>query len=155
MRAYAMIAICSLVAMSGCGDDTSMAGPTSVPPADLATPAVADLSAVAGADMTAGDMATAGAITEVTTTNGLMFVPASVTIARGGTVRWRNVGSVTHTVTSGASSAASSNPGILFDQNPLAPGATFDFTFNTAGTQPYFCRFHEAMGMKGAVTVTP
>jgi plastocyanin len=104
----------------------------------------------------AGDMANATpTVVEVQTTDGLMFSPSSVTIPVGGTVRWRNSGSVTHTVTSGTSSMASANPGALFDHNPLAPGGTFEFTFTTAGTQPYFCRFHEAMGMKGTVVVTP
>jgi plastocyanin len=117
----------------------------------MAAAAPADMSAVS-----AGDMATpTPAVVEVQTTDGLMFSPSSVTIAVGGTVRWRNTGSVAHTVTSGTSSMSSANPGAVFDHNPLAPGGTFEFTFATAGSQPYFCRFHEAMGMKGTVVVTP
>jgi plastocyanin len=150
MRAYTLASFCLCLAAGGCGDDTTMSsGPTSVA-ADMAA-AAGDLSAVA-----VGDMATTGpTVVEVLTTDGLMFSPTSVTIAAGGTVRWRNSGSVTHTVTSGNSSMASDSPGTVFDHNPLAPGGTFEFTFTTVGTQPYFCRFHEAMGMKGTVVVTP
>ncbi len=35
------------------------------------------------------------------------------------------------------------------------PGGTFTFTFQTAGTYPYHCMFHESLGMKGVVIVTP
>jgi plastocyanin len=151
MRTYGWATFCLVLAAGGCGDDTTIVtGPTSVPGADLAV-ASGDMSAVAGADMATA----APTVVEVTTTDGLMFSPSSVTIRVGGTVRWRNTGSVVHTVTSGASSMASSNPGALFDHNPLAPGGIFEFTFTAAGTQPYFCRFHEAMGMKGTVVVTP
>ncbi|MDB4968846.1 MAG: putative copper-binding protein plastocyanin/az urin family protein [Myxococcales bacterium] len=159
MRAYATITVCLLFATGGC-DETNPnpnPGPTSVPPADLA--ATQDLSATASTDMatTSPDMTTAPSpvVVEVRTTDGLMFVPSSVTIPVGGTVVWRNSGAVAHTVTSGASSTASDNPGMLFDHNPLIPGQTFSFTFTVAGIEPYFCRFHEAMGMKGTVVVTP
>jgi plastocyanin len=131
------------LAAAGCTDNeptTGAATPTSVPVSD------------AGATVTNDGATPTPMIVEVTTSDGLMFNPATVTIARGGTVRWRNTGAIAHTVTSGASSMASSSPGTLFD-TPLAAGQTFQFTFNTAGTQPYFCRPHEFMGMKGSVVV--
>ena len=152
MRTYTWATFCLVLAAGGCGDDTTVvSGPTSVPGADLAVATGGDMSAAAGADMATA----APTVVEVQTTDGLMFSPTSVTIPVGGTVRWRNTGTVTHTVTSGASSAAASSPGALFDHNPLAPGGIFEFTFTTAGSQAYFCRFHEAMGMKGTVVVTP
>ena len=151
MRAYVIVTISLLFSTGGCNDENpAPPGPTSVGGVDMA--------AVSG-DMTAtvsGDMVTTGpTVVEVQTTDGLMFNPSSVTIAVGGTVRWRNTGAIAHTVTSGTSSMAAANPGALFDHNPLPPGGTFEFTFTTAGSQPYFCRFHEAMGMKGTVVVTP
>ena len=149
MRAWAIVTLGLALAAGGCGDDTTV-GAASIPGADLAAP-TGDLAAVPGSDMATA----APTLVEVTAGDGLMFVPAAVTIKVGTTVRWRNIGSILHTVTSGASSAASSNPGAVFDDLALSPGSTFEFTFNTAGTQPYFCRIHEAMGMKGTIIVTP
>jgi plastocyanin len=90
---------------------------------------------------------------EVHAANG-QFDPSSVTVARGQTVRWVNTDSEMHTVTSGASSRPSANPGALFDA-ALAPGDAFEFTFDTPGGYLYFCRFHEDFGMHGVVTVVP
>lgn len=143
MRKHAMIIVGLGLAIAGCGGDDTTSITTTIPPFDLSV------------SLPGTDMATTGQVVDVLATDGLMFQPSAVTVRVGGTVRWRNMGSVFHTVTSGASSAASSMPGALFDHNPLAPGDTFEFTFTTVGTQPYFCRFHEAMGMKGTVTVTP
>ena len=82
----------------------------------------------------------------------MAFSPKSITIARGSTVVWTNTSPVTHTVTSGKSSKPADHAGALFDQS-VAPGQTFRFTFTTPGTQPYFCRPHEALGMKATVIV--
>ena len=97
--------------------------------------------------------ATATSPIEIEATDALMFSPAKLTVVVGTTVHWRNTGTVAHTVTSGASSKAADSPGVLFDSQ-LPGGGTFDFTFTTVGDQPYFCRYHEAMGMTGVVTVT-
>jgi len=151
MRATTLVTLGLCLLWTGCDDDTTVT-PTSVPGADLAAAApTGDLSAPAAADLAMP----APTVVEVVAGDGLMFSPASVTIPVGGTVRWRNTGTVPHTVTSGTGSAASANPGALFDDQSFGAGATFEFTFTTAGTQPYFCRFHEAMNMKGTVVVTP
>ncbi len=86
---------------------------------------------------------------------GMQFSPAMVNIQPGGKVRWTNGSNLVHTVTSGKSSMVADGPGAFFDENPLAIGESFEFTFTTVGTQPYFCRFHEAMGMTGTVNVMP
>jgi len=151
MRASTFVTLCFVFVGTGCDDDTTNVTPTSVPGADLAAPS-GDLSTAPGADLA---MPPAPTVVEVTAGDGLMFSPASVTIPVGGTVRWRNTGSFLHTVTSGTGSAAGANPGALFDDTSLGAGATFEFTFTTAGTQPYFCRIHEFMNMKGTVVVTP
>ena len=83
------------------------------------------------------------------------FEPAAVTVARGATVRFTNAGIHTHTATSGASSAVADSPGAVFDSGSLTPGQSFEFAFPSSGSQPYFCRFHEPVGMKGTVTVSP
>jgi plastocyanin len=90
---------------------------------------------------------------EIAAGDSLTFSPAHLTVAAGTTVRWRNSGSIEHTVTSGASSKPADSPGTLFDSQ-LPAGDTFEFTFTKVGDQPYFCRFHESMGMTGVVTVT-
>ena len=100
-----------------------------------------------------GATTTASSPIEIEASDALMFSPAKLTVIVGTTVHWRNTGAVAHTVTSGASSQAADSPGALFDSQ-LPGGGTFDFTFTTVGDQPYFCRFHEAMGMTGVVSVS-
>jgi YVTN family beta-propeller protein len=95
----------------------------------------------------------ARAALEIETTDGFAFKPAHVTVPTGAVVRWTNKGAIPHTVTSGASSRPADAPGRLFD-GALASGASFQRTFTTAGDFPYFCRYHEGMGMTGVVTVT-
>ncbi len=86
--------------------------------------------------------------------NQLMFTPAHLTVPVGTTVHWINEGPFDHTVTSGLDSLPRDAPGEEFDR-ALNSGKTFDFTFDTVGDHPFFCRPHEAMGMKGVVTVVP
>jgi plastocyanin len=93
-------------------------------------------------------------VVEIAASDGFTFAPAHLTVPAGTTVRWTNRGAIPHTVTSGASSRAADNPGALLDRR-LPSGATVEFTFSSAGDWPYFCRFHEGMGMVGLVTVTP
>jgi len=70
------------------------------------------------------------------------YVPSPVTIAPGGTVRWTNDDTITHTTTSNTSVWSSGN---------VSPGGHFDMTFPTAGTFPYHCAIHP--GMVGTVVV--
>ena len=69
------------------------------------------------------------------------FIPATITIKAGTTVTWKNVTTVSHTVTS--------DDGKAFDSglsNPIAAQTgTFSFTFNTPGTFPYHCAIHPFM----------
>ena len=76
---------------------------------------------------------------------GPFFVPANLTVKVGRTVTWVNKDTVTHTVTSEGST--------LFDSGFMPTGATFQFTFTTPGTVPYFCTIHPFM--KGTIVVTP
>ena len=70
------------------------------------------------------------------------FSPASVTVKAGDTVTWTNNDSATHTVTGDKNE---------FNSGDVAPGATFSFTFKTAGTVDYHCAIHPSM--KGTITV--
>jgi plastocyanin len=89
----------------------------------------------------------------------LQFVPQVVTINVGDTVKWTNTGEVNlailHTSTSGDGGPGS---GAIWDSDNqfpdgMAPGDMFQFTFNQAGSFPYFCRIHGAVVMSGTVNV--
>ena len=87
--------------------------------------------------------APAGAATAVTIKD-FQFTPATTSVPIGSKVTWTNNDTTAHTVTFDDGSADSGN---------LAPAATFDQTFTTAGTFAYHCTIHSQM--KGTVTVTP
>jgi plastocyanin len=82
------------------------------------------------------------------------FSPPSVTIHVGDTVHWIWDPGPEHTVQNVTGSIDTFNSGAL------GPGATFNHTFNTAGTIVYYCAFHgmdngngTASGMAGKVIV--
>ncbi len=83
-----------------------------------------------------------------TTTNILVnddfFSPTNVTIHPGDSVRWTWVGSFSHTSTS---------TGSLWDSGLHSNGFNFTNTFSSAGTFPYVCTLHAAIGMRGWVVV--
>ncbi len=70
------------------------------------------------------------------------YVPNPITVAVGTAVTWTNNDSIGHTSTS--------NTGV-FNSGTIAPGQSFSFTFQAAGTYPYHCTFHP--GMVGSVVV--
>jgi plastocyanin len=85
------------------------------------------------------------------------FLPAALTIPVGTTVQWfwESAG---HTVTSGPGGVADGqfcSPGDT--DCATAPtsgvGTTYQHTFTTPGTFPYFCVPHYDVGMKGTITV--
>ena len=87
------------------------------------------------------------------------FEPAELTIRPGDTVLWRWEGN-RHTVTSGVPG----QPDELFCSNRTEAsgcrgnvthnsGHTFSFTFEEAGSFPYYCRPHANLGMTGTVVV--
>jgi plastocyanin len=84
-------------------------------------------------------------------TSKAVFVPKDVSVSVGDTIIWVAIAG-THSVTSGTG-PSDPHSGDLFDQD-LDSGQTFAHVFNTAGVFDYYCRPHEADGMKGTVTVT-
>lgn len=68
------------------------------------------------------------------------YVPKSVTIVVGATVRWTNRDFTPHTVRSG--DPGDSDAGALFDSGALGAGDTFLCTFVTPGTYTYHCQYH-------------
>ena len=92
----------------------------------------------------------------------IKFAPETITIAAGTTVRWVNGEAITHTITSGAFTDVNPDTGIRGSETPdglfdvtLAPkgedGDTFEFTYETPGTYPYYCDIH--LGMNAVVIV--
>jgi len=77
-----------------------------------------------------------------TTTIGVIdfaFSPTTVKVAQGGTVRWQNSGTRSHTATQDA-------PLSLFNTGTLAAGATSGGKVLTAaGSYPYHCAIHPSM----------
>jgi CSLREA domain-containing protein len=72
------------------------------------------------------------------------YQPAFITIHAGRIVTWENFGLTDHSVTSDTG---------VFDSGTLAPGEKFQYTFTTAGSYPYHCKFHPEM--TGIVFVVP
>lgn len=89
-----------------------------------------------------------------------VFVPASVNISVGDTVKWTNPGVITHTVTFDPAQAATASNVVLpagvapFGSDNMEEDATFSHTFTAKGTYKYVCKMHEAMGMVGTVVVS-
>lgn len=71
------------------------------------------------------------------------FTPASVTVARGGTVTW-TIGARPHNVTFRGTAGAP-------EDVPTTTNGSVARTFGTVGTFPYDCTLHD--GMTGTVVV--
>lgn len=76
--------------------------------------------------------------------SGMTFSPATITVAVGTTVTWKNDDGIAHTSTSDTG---------VWDTGNIAAGGSAVTTFNTAGTFPYNCKYHVSMGMRGTVVV--
>ena len=76
------------------------------------------------------------------TISKFQFMPATITVAVGGTVTWTNADSFAHTV-------VDKDKG--FKSGQLLGATTFSQTFTKAGTYSYFCGIHNSM--TGTVTV--
>jgi plastocyanin len=90
----------------------------------------------------------AGAKTTAVTMKDTNFDPQSVTVDKGGTVKWTNEDSVGHDVTKEA------GPGPDFKSGSpggLNQGDTYTHKFTTSGTYGYVCTVHP--GMEGSVVV--
>jgi plastocyanin len=70
------------------------------------------------------------------------FSPATLKAKVGQKVTWTNKQSVAHTVTANAGAF----------NHPMPSGATFSFTFTTAGTFTYHCTIHPSM--RGTIAVS-
>jgi len=72
------------------------------------------------------------------------FVPASTAVAAGTRITWTNTDSMPHSVTANDQ---------RFDSGAIAPGQSFTWTADAAGTIAYHCIFHPSM--TGTLAVQP
>ncbi|MFQ5687563.1 MAG: plastocyanin/azurin family copper-binding protein [Candidatus Scalindua sp.] len=83
------------------------------------------------------------------------FVPSSLTIKRGDSVKWVVIEKV-HEVASGTviegEDGREGVPDGLWKTGKMASGS-FTYTFNSTGTFPYYCDSHVDQGMIGSITV--
>jgi plastocyanin len=103
-----------------------------------------------------GRVGAATVTVEVAPQKSWSFRPNPVFIQPGDTVRWewKSTGHY-HTVTSGPFiPGGGGTPDGLFDSGAhMSTTFVFSHTFPTAGKFPYFCEFHDTVGMTGTVVV--
>lgn len=80
-------------------------------------------------------------------TGMLKFVPETVTIKEGDTVKWENNKMSPHNVVFEKASDKS-HKNLVF-----SPGDSYESTFNEAGEYSYYCEPHRGAGMVGKVIV--
>jgi len=73
------------------------------------------------------------------------FSPSTLTIAIGDSVRAVNDDTNHHTFTDSG----------VFDSGDVAPSGGYTYRFTKAGTFDFVCSYHQAVGMKGTITVHP
>ncbi|CAN5473314.1 hypothetical protein BH09ACT4_BH09ACT4_22680 [soil metagenome] len=126
--------------LSGC------AGLSQVPPSGGTTTEPTDPASTASIDQGPYDVEAIS----------IKFMPMTITVAAGTTVRWVNGETITHTITSGTFNDVNPATGIRGSETPdgmfnvkLAPkgepGDSFEFTYTTPGTYPYYCDIHLSM----------
>jgi plastocyanin len=131
------------VLAAGCGGNKSGSGGQSGgSPATSAAPSAtgSGRGAYGGRPTTSGAGTPAGG-TAVAIDN-FAFSPATLKAKAGQQVTWTNKQSVAHTVTANAGAF----------NHPMPSGATFSFTFTTAGTFAYHCTIHPSM--QGTIAVS-
>ena len=141
MKRFGLAAVVALsVVASACSSGaTASSGGTTQPPSPPPSPTAtqtADSGGGTGGATTAKVQAGAG---------GFVFSPTAFSIAQGGVVTVKNVGTLTHTFTI---------QGHGIDE-VLAPGQSAKVTIDLPpGTYPFVCTIHQSQGMTGTLTVT-
>jgi plastocyanin len=84
------------------------------------------------------------------------FVPSSLTIKQGDSVKWVMNSPKPHEVASGTvimtEDGREGVPDGLWQTGKMVSGS-FTYTFNSTGTFPYYCDSHVDVGMIGTITV--
>jgi plastocyanin len=139
-RFPALLCACLALALvaAGCGSDNKKSSNSSNGGGGAAAPAKTTTSG-------GGSSAGGGGKSVKVTLKNTAFNPATVTVAKGGTVTWTNEDSVGHDVTAKDGSFKSGSPGSLTN------GKSYSYKFAKAGNFKYVCTVHP--GMEGDVTV--
>ncbi|HYP48955.1 MAG TPA: plastocyanin/azurin family copper-binding protein [Thermoleophilaceae bacterium] len=128
----ALLCSCLLLALAGCGGDDDDGGE------DSAGGGEATQEEPASGDSSGG----AKKSVSVSMKN-IKFAPATVTVAKGGKVSWKNDDTAPHDVTADEFKSG--------EAGGMKTGDTFEHTFETAGSFGYVCTVHP--GMEGTVEV--
>lgn len=113
----------------------------------LAAVAIFGLTTACGGDSDTNDATTETTATEAATPatvdiEGFAFAPATLEIEAGTTVTWTNQDGFAHSVIADDKA---------FSSEELAKGASYEETFDEAGTYAYFCGIHNSM--RGVIEV--
>lgn len=125
------------IAVAGCGSSKSSSDATTT-----TNMSGMDMSGTTATTATGTGTSSDAAVTDIKIQN-FAFSPATITVKVGTTVRWTNMDSATHTVTSGANRTADNK----FDHT-MPQGETFEYKFTAAGEYDYFCKPHSNMNAK-------
>jgi plastocyanin len=129
----ALLVIAAL-AVVGCGGSTTT---TTAAPVQTTAGDGSATTVGGGTDTTAGTDTTVGSdATNAVLIASFAFSPSSLTVKVGDTVTWTNNDSASHTVVADDGS---------FKSADLGQGASYQFTFKTAGTYTYKCSIHPSM----------
>lgn len=171
MRFFGIALVASAVALGACGGSKEDGAATDSANTAVTTPAMTDTTAAGGA---AGTTGAAGAMAPITGTThevkmigddkGYRFEPATLTVKAGDGVKFVMVNGGPHNVAfkdvaAGAKAQLDANisekMGELASAMKMNAGESITVSFANvgAGTYNYVCTPHEAMGMKGAITV--
>ncbi len=171
MNGLRLTAILAALAVAGCGGGEQTSTKTTTKPT-ANNPAVAPGGGAPGSTPTAAP-GSAQPVTGKTwdvkmlgDANGYRYDPATITIKRGDGVRWTVVSGLPHNVTFWPDSLPAGASNILQANMPqttapftgpmlLSAGQTYTVSFAgvPAGTYPYYCTPHVALGMKGGIVV--
>lgn len=75
----------------------------------------------------------------------IAYSPKAITVPVGTVVTWENQDAIVHTVTAGESDGATGTADGRFESGDIAAGESWSYTFDEAGTFPYFCTPHPWM----------
>ena len=128
-----LLVVVSAVLVAGCGS-----GATTTSTASAST-TMSSMTTTTGATGTTGGATTTtagGAGGAKVSLANIAIDPTSVTIKVGETVTWTNNDPFAHRLVGDKGE---------FDSGTMAGGATFGFTFKTAGTFAYHCSIHPSM----------
>ena len=138
----AMLVFGLALLLTGCGGSGGgLYGGGSATTAGTSSSATSVTTAASGTTVPTTAGGAGGATTQVALQN-FQIVPATVTIKAGDSITWTNKDSTTHRLVGDKNE---------FDSGDIAAGATFAFTFKTAGAVAYHCSIHPSM--IGTITV--